>query len=245
MKRLFTTKGTKKTFHKGHQEKIFVVFVTTFVFFVVSALWPQHKVEAYPFAQPSPRPTIDLTATALAQPTNPPAPTNTPLPPGPTSPPQPTNPPQPTSAQPSITPVPPTATRVRAQATNTHTPTTESPTATQPPTATDTEAPPTEIPSTQTPWVIYITTTPQPGGGSVIIITVVPTLQPTAVQPEIVSPPKANWDWLGWLVLMLVLVLLAVPLMWLARRKFILPMIYPTRGRPRSTGVRPGRGRRL
>lgn len=234
MKSVFTK---KKTLSAGRKGKIVVLVVTTCVFFVISTAWPQHTAEAYPFAQPSPRPTIDLTATALAQPTNPLGPTNTSLPPGPTS------PPQTTTAQPSATNVLPTATRVRGQATNTHTPTAEPPTATIPPTATNTDAPPTAIPPTQTPWIIYITTTPQPGGGGVVIITVIPTLQPTAVQPEPPAAPNANWGGLAWFVLILVLALLALPLMWLARRRFILPMLYPARGRPRPTGVRPRRGR--
>lgn len=217
--------------------KAVAFFVFIVIFSVANVVWPQPLVEAYPLAQPSPRPTIDLTATALAQPTNPPGPTNTPLPPGGT------NPPQPTSAQPSATSASPTATRRRPQATLTSTSTAVPPTVTEPPTSTATAAPPTDVPPTQTPWVIYITTTPQPGGGGVIIITVIPTLQPTAVQPETPPPPKANWDWLGWLVLLLVLGLLTIPLLWLARRKFSLPALYPARGRPRSTGVRPGRRR--
>lgn len=216
--------------------KILALFVTAVMFGVVNVAWPQSAVEAYPLAQPSPRPTIDLTATALAQPTNPPGATATPLPPGPTNPP-------PTGGQPSATAASPTATRIRPQATTTRTPTAEPATATEPPTSTATAAPSTEVPPTQTPWVIYITTTPQPGGGGVVIITDIPTLQATAGQPEPPPSPKSNWDWLGWLVLLFVLGLLAIPLLWLARRGFIFPALYPARGRPRSTGTRPGRRR--
>ena len=234
MRIVFSAKRTKGRLHK---EKIFVsrIAVASFAFLVVSLGWPLRPAGASLLAQPSPRPTIDLTGTALAQPTNPPGPTNTPLPPGPTNPP-------PTGGQPSATRVPPTATPIRPRATTTQPPTTEPPTATERPTSTATAAPPTEIPPSQTPFVIYITTTPQPGGG-VVIITVIPTLRATAVQPETPQASKANWDWLGWLVLLVVLGLLAIPLMWLARRKFMLPAMYPARGRPRSTGVRAGRGR--
>lgn len=237
----FFEETPRKSFHLTRSVKILALFVTTGLFCVVNAIWPQSTVEAYPLVQPSPRPTIDLTATALAQPTNPPGPTNTPLPPGPT------NPPQPTGSQPSATAASPTATRRRPQATITHTATAAPPTVTAPPTFTATAVPPTEVPPTQTPWVIFITTTPQPGGGGVVIITVIPTLPATAVQPETTPSRTANWQWLGWLVLLLVLGLLAMPLLWLARRKFTFPALYPARGRPRSTGVRPGRrrGRRL
>lgn len=220
----------KKSLRLIRLVKMLALGGATLLLAVASVAWPQPTAEAFLLAQPSPRPTIDLTATALAQPTNPPGPTNTPLPPGST------NPPQPTGGQPSAT-----ATRIRPQATATQTPTAVPPTAS--PTSTATTAPPTDIPPTQTPWVILITTTPQPGGGGVIIITVIPTLAATAVQPETSPPPKTNWDWLGWLVIVLVLVLLAMPLLWLVRRKFILPVLYPARGRPRSTGVRPGRRR--
>lgn len=222
----------KKSLRLIRLVKMLALGGATLLLAVASVAWPQPTAEAFLLAQPSPRPTIDLTATALAQPTSPPGPTNTPLPPGST------NPPQPTGGQPSAT-----ATRIRPQATATQTPTAEPPTATASPTSTATTAPPTDVPPTQTPWVILITTTPQPGGGGVIIITVIPTLAATAVQPETSPPPKTNWDWLGWLVIVLVLVLLAMPLVWLVRRKFILPALYPARGRPRSTGVRPGRRR--
>lgn len=184
--------------------------------------------------QPSPRPTIDLTATQAA------LLSSTPATPTPASGATNTGAPPVNTTQPQITA---TATAIRARPSRTPTAAPPTETATPPsapPSETPTAAPPTEIPATQTPWIIYITTTPDAGGG-VIVITVIPTLAPT---PTPAPQNTTDWSWLAWLVLALLAIMLGLPLLWLLRRRLRSPMVYPVRGRVRRATVRPARIRR-
>lgn len=182
--------------------------------------------EAGPLAQPSARPTIDLTATAAAQ-ASPTAPA-----------PSPTSGGAATSVPTSLTSAPPTATQKGAQPTRTSTsvPLTASPTAT--PwiiVVTATGLPPTETAPTATPQVIVITATPLLGG-AIVATTIPPTSQPVS-DPAAPSPAS----WVLWLFILSPIVLVTLALWWLRSRRYFLPVLYPPRGRPRRAGVRPGR----
>lgn len=185
------------------------------------------QAEAGPLAQPSARPTIDLTATAAAQ--------ASPTASGGAG----------TSVAASPTSALPTATPRGIQPTRTTTsmPSTASPTQ-PPPTATPwiivvtaTSLPPTEAPASPTPHVIVITATPEPGG-AVVGTALPPTAQP-ATDPA--APNPAGW-WL-WALILSPFVMLALALWWLRGRGFFVPAFYPPRGRPRRGGVLSGRRR--
>jgi hypothetical protein len=191
------------------------------------------QAEAGPLAQPSARPTIDLTATAAAH--------ASPTAPGPV----PTTGGGGTSVAASPTAALPTATPRSIQPTRTSTtvPSTVSPTQ-PPPTATPwiivvtaTSLLPTEPPASPTPLVIVITATPGPGGA------MVGTALPLTAQPasDPATPNPAGW-WL-WVLILSPIVMLAVALWWLRGRGFFVPALYPPRGRPRRGGVLSARRR--
>ncbi len=180
---------------------------------------------AEPLAQPSPRPTIDLTATALAQPTAPPPPPGT-LPPGPG-----------TTSIPPASPTQPAPTRAAATATATATQTnTAAPSDTPPATATTGPS--------QTP-VVLIQTVVQTQEVPIVQTVVVTNTPAAAAGPvDAPRPPGLGFTLLLWLFMLVPLLALMLGLIWLWRQRFLFPGVYPMRGRPWRGGRLPGRQRR-
>jgi hypothetical protein len=175
---------------------------------VGAALWPARAVVAQ--TNPSPRPPIDQTLTALAPP--PTSPSGG----GPTSAPATLAPGQPS----------PTATIVRPRVTRT-------PTATQTdvPTATPTPTQPTQTPfvieQTVVQTVVQVVVETVVVSGTPIVVTVPP------VETE-ATAPAANTDvpWWLWLLILFPLLALLVGLWLLRARGVFWPGLYPLHGRP-------------